>query len=677
MDMDLQVFSRETTFKTLLSLVPAVYLQDFEALETSGSLQLDARIQGLMKDSILPDAKVNLQVKDGYFAYPDLPKDVSDVQISLNVDYRGTDMDASVVNLDRFHLLLGGNPFDLRMQLDHPISDMHVAGSAEGIIDFATLKDVVPMEDVQLEGRLETRLSWDALMSHIEQEEFDQVSLDGLLLVENMYLEAPDIPVPVILEKVQMLFNPRLVELSDFDLKLGSSDLHMTGELENFIPYVFDNQTVSGRLSLTSNLLNTNELMPADEAAAVAEPSDTIVPVAPDSLAQPMDIRIPENIDFAMTVDLKRIEYKELVIENTRGSMQVVGGVAGIEQLIMDIVDGQVNSRGYIDTRGEFAEVDFELEMTGIDISSAYESVVSVEKLVPMAKYCRGRANVEMKLHTLLDNTLTPLYESIDAKGDAYTKGLQFYKLDEFVPLSRLLNNPKFTEMAPDEVDVGFTVRDGRIIFNPFDWTIDNSKFEISGSHGIDLSMDYTVDMHIAKSDLGAGANELMLGVTALAAGAGITIPQSDYIKVIGNLGGTFNNPKFTTDLSKNLISSGEQVQAAVEERISEEVEKVEEQVREEASAQAEKIIADAEAEAAHLVEEARKAGEALVKEAEAQGEKLMDEAGSNPLKQVAARTAANELKRQAETQSANLVNEAEKRGEELIQKAREEAGKL
>jgi hypothetical protein len=378
-----------------------------------------------------------------------------------------------------------------------------------------------------------------------------------------------------------------------------------------------------------------------------------------------------------MTVDLKRIEYKELVIENTRGSMQVIGGVAGIEQLLMDIVDGQVNSRGYIDTRGEFAEVDFTLEMIGIDISAAYESVISVEKLVPMAKYCRGRANVDMELHTLLDNTLTPLYESIDAKGDAYTKGLQFYKLDEFVPLSRLLNNPKFTEMAPDEVDVGFTVREGRIIFNPFDWTIDNSKFVVSGSHGIDLSMDYTVDMHIAKSDLGAGANELMLGVTALAAGAGISIPQSDYIEVTGNLGGTFNRPKFTTDLSKNLISTSEQVQAAVEERITEEVEKVEEQVREEASAQAEKIISDAEAEAARLVEEARKAGEALVNEAETQGEKLMDDAGSNPLKQVAARTAANELKRQAELQSENLINEAELRGEELIQKAREEAAKL
>jgi vacuolar-type H+-ATPase subunit H len=680
MDLDLRFFSRETSFKTLLSLVPAVYLQDFESLETSGSLQLDGTVSGIMKDTILPDLTLSLQVKDGYFSYPDLPRDVSDVQIALNLDYKGADMDASRVDLVQLHLLLGGNPFDMVMQVDHPISDMHVAGRVEGIIDFATLKDVVPLEDVDLRGRLETKLRWDALMSNIEKEQYDQVDLDGSLLIEGVLVESPDIPVPVILEEVNMAFNPSIVELNTFDLMLGSSDLHMNGELENFIPYVFDGQTVSGHLNLSSTLLNANELLPEEEAGSMEDgvvASDSIVPVSPDSLAQPLGIKIPENIDFAMAVDMQRVEFNDLVIENMKGAMQVVGGVAGMEHLQMDMAEGHIVSTGWVDTRGEYAEVDFDLNMHGVDIPTAYKSIISVEKMMPMAKYCKGKANIEMKFHSLMDNTLKPLYESIDAKGDAHTKGLQFFKLDEFVPISDLLKNKKFTEMAPDEVDVGFTVREGRIIFNPFDWEIDESTFVVSGSHGIDLSMDYNMDMNIAKSDLGADVNEMMQGITALAAVAGITMPQSDYIKVKANIGGNFNHPKFTTDFSENLLSSGEQVQAIVEERITEEVEKVETQVREGASEQSEKIIAEAETEAERLVEEARKAGEALVKEAEAQGEKLMEEAGSNPLKQVAARTAANELKRQAETQSVNLVNEAEEQGEALIQKAREEADKI
>ncbi len=164
--LDLRFFTRETSFQTLLSLVPAIYLQDFESLETRGNLALEGTMKGIMKDSLLPDATLKLAVADGYFAYPDLPKDVSDVQISLLVNYDGKEMDRTTVDLERFHLLLGGNPFDMKLHVDHPVSDMHVSGAVNGIIDFTTLRDVVPMEDLDLEGRLTADLALDTRMSY-------------------------------------------------------------------------------------------------------------------------------------------------------------------------------------------------------------------------------------------------------------------------------------------------------------------------------------------------------------------------------------------------------------------------------------------------------------------------------------------------------------------------------
>ena len=677
LELDLKYFSRETTFKTLLSMVPAVYLQDFNALKTGGTMQLSGTISGIMQDSIMPDATMNLQVKDGYFSYPDLPKDVSDVQILVNVDYRGADMDASRIDVERFHMLLGGNPFELSLKVDHPVSDMHVSGSAEGVIDFASIKDIVPMEDVSLDGRLETDLEWDTKMSYIEQEQYELVNMKGSVQVEGMSFEAPDIPVPVIIEEMNMLFSPRIVELTTLDAMMGSSDLHMDGQLEHFIPYVFKGETMSGRLNVSSNLLDANELLPAEDASETEAVSDTLVPVPPDSLAKPFNIKIPENIDFTTSLDMQRVEYEHVILENIKGNIRIIEGVAGLDQLHMDMIKGSMTTSGWVDTRGRFAEVDVSVDMKNVDIPSATESFVSLGRLAPMAGYCRGSANVEMQYHSFIDQTLTPLFESIDASGHVFTRGLQFYNLDKFISFSELLKNEKFNEMAPDEVNLRFTVLDGRVNFPPFQMDFEHSRMNVSGSHGIDLTMDYSMDMQIAKADLGAGANEMMQGISLLAAGAGLNIPQSDYIKVKVNIAGTFNHPKVTTDLSENLRSAGETIQSAVEEKITGEVEKVEEQVRDEAGERAEQIIADAEAEAARLMDEAEKAGEALVKEAELQGNRLMEEAGNNPVKQVAARTAAGELKRQAEKQSETLVNEAKVKAGGIIQKARDEAEKL
>ncbi|MCK4989206.1 MAG: hypothetical protein KAS29_01925, partial [Bacteroidales bacterium] len=325
-----------------------------------------------MVDSLLPDAALVLQVTDGYFAYPDLPKDVSDVQIELKVDYRGTDMDATTVVLERFHLLLGGNPFDLTLQVDHPISDMHVAGEAMGMIDFASLQDVVPLEDVTLGGRLEADLRWDTRMSYIEQEKFEQVDLAGTLMIEEVKVEAPDIPVPVELQKLEMVFNPRIVKLVTMDLKLGSSDLHLDGELSNFIPYVFNDQTVSGTLNVKSRLLDANELMPADTEDSVPEesevqPEEEINVAPPDSLAEPGQTKIPENINFNLALDMERVIYDQIELDNITGVLKVSEGVAYMEELSLNVIEGSVTASGVVDTRGEFTEVDVLLDLNEVD----------------------------------------------------------------------------------------------------------------------------------------------------------------------------------------------------------------------------------------------------------------------------------------------------------------------
>jgi len=683
---DLRFFTKETTFRTLLSMVPAVYLSDFESLETSGSMALEGTVKGVMKDTLLPDVVLQLAVKDGFFSYPEVPKDVSDVQIDLAVDYRGSDMDATTVQLERFHLLLGDNPFDINLQVANPFSDMQVSGLVKGMIDFATLKDVVPMEDLDLTGRLETDLTWDTRLSYIENEDFENVNLNGKVVIEGVYVEAPDIPVPVELTNLAMFFTPRYVNLETVDLLLGSSDLHLDGRLTNFIPYVFEGQTIAGELNVSSKLLNVDELMPPSEDSKEAEgdpveenPSETTA--GTDSAASPSPVKIPENIDFAMVLSLDKIMYDRIVIENMTGDLGVREGVAQLEGLDLDILKGSVSVKGTVDTRADYAKADVAMNMLGIDIPAAYNTFVAIEKLAPVAKYCEGAANVEMDLFTMLDGDFNPLYESIQADGHLYARDLKVEQPPALEKVSTVIKNEKLRNLELEKADIKFAVRDGRVIVEPFDMNFGDSKIVASGSHGIDQTMDYIMDMTIAKSDLGGAANQLMASVSALASGAGLAIPQSDYIKVRANITGTFNDPEVATDLSGNLGNEGKTVKEVarekVEEKVGEKVEEVKEEVKEEASEKAAELIRTAEEEKEKLMAEAEKQGDRLVDEAEKKGDQLIEDAGRNPIKKLAAEKAAEELVKQAEKKRSALIEEAEEMGDALIDKAKAEAERL
>ena len=74
------------------------YTGSAEALEAKGSLVREGERKGVRRDSLMPDALLRLELSDGYFSYPDLPKDVSDVQIGLVVNYNGTDADLTTID---------------------------------------------------------------------------------------------------------------------------------------------------------------------------------------------------------------------------------------------------------------------------------------------------------------------------------------------------------------------------------------------------------------------------------------------------------------------------------------------------------------------------------------------------------------------------------------------------
>ena len=93
-----------------------------------------------------------------------------------------------------------------------------------------------------------------------------------------------------------MNFSPKYV-LASFDARMGASDIQLDGRLENFIPYVFNDQTIKGTLNLRSTLIDLNEFMEG-ETEETEEVQDTI----------PMSvIEVPKNIDFVLSSNIRKV----------------------------------------------------------------------------------------------------------------------------------------------------------------------------------------------------------------------------------------------------------------------------------------------------------------------------------------------------------------------------------
>ncbi len=139
--MNLTFKTDQTSFKSLLSLIPAVYSKDFKDLQASGEFTLNGSAKGVYSDvdSTLPDISLNLKVANGLIKYSSLPEQIKNISLKSVVFVDGKDMDKTTVKVDGFHMEVSGNPFDMSFSLKTPMSDPDFNGSMVGRIDLTSL----------------------------------------------------------------------------------------------------------------------------------------------------------------------------------------------------------------------------------------------------------------------------------------------------------------------------------------------------------------------------------------------------------------------------------------------------------------------------------------------------------------------------------------------------------
>ena len=81
--LDLAFNTPRTDFRHILSLVPAIYMRDFQKLKTAGVLTLSGQVKGDYGQKAFPSFAVNANVANGAFQYPDLPLPARDIALDL------------------------------------------------------------------------------------------------------------------------------------------------------------------------------------------------------------------------------------------------------------------------------------------------------------------------------------------------------------------------------------------------------------------------------------------------------------------------------------------------------------------------------------------------------------------------------------------------------------------
>lgn len=626
--MDLKAGTSTVQFKDVLSLIPAFYMRDFRSLTAGGELALSLWAKGEMRGEQLPQFELKTEVKDGRFQYASLPKAVTGIQLAARVANQGGNIDKTVVEVSKLAMNLADNALSASFYGTNLMSDPQLKATLHGDLNLADIGQVYPLEEIQLKGQITADLKAAGRLSDLEKQRYERFSAAGTFVVGGMELEMPSLPT-VNLKRAAASITPAAMTLGELNMTVGQSDVVANGQLSNYLGYLMQGTTLSGRLYMKSNLLELNELMTAmasDEPAEESKSEKQSAPAGDGAMA----VEVPENLSLSLSTDLRKILFQKMTIENVKGEVRVADGAVRLNNLGMKLFEGTATASGSYSAKADPKRpvVAMQFNFEDASFQQTFGQLEMVQQLAPIFEKTGGRYAMKLDMNATLDEQLSPDLQRLTASGQLKTADIKIQNIELFGKLADLLKNDRLRNIEAEDVTIDFTVKDGRITTQPFDLKVGTTVMTFVGSTGLDQTIDYEATIALPEGTAG--------GVLS---------------KMKADIGGTFTKP--TIELGMREVVK-ESVTNVVMDQVSKYTESktVDEEINKQVDA---------------LRQEAREAGDQLVKEAEQQSQKLIKEAAKKgKLAEIAAQATGNALIKEARKQADKLVAAAEEKIEKL-----------
>lgn len=604
-DMDIKFSGQEISLTSILSLIPGVYQEYTTGLKASGNVAFDGSVAGTYNAESMPVVKTSLSVSDGSIEYTDVPFPLEAVNMDAVFEYPSADLRETSFVVNNFSMLLDGEKTTASL-IFRDLEDYYWKLNAETHLDLGKLTKVVPLEEgMTLEGKINGTLITEGRMSAVDAEEYDKLPTSGSLAINDFKFVSPDLPQGFSISESSMTFDPKALKLASFNADIGGSDMSANGMITNYLGYALQpDEVLVGTLDFSSKKMDLNQFMVESDEEVVVDSATMAADTVPMAI-----VVIPKNIDFTLNSSLDEIIYDNLTLTNAKGALLVKNGEVIMDGLNFNMLDGTFTMDGaYSTVDPEVPTFDFKLGIKELSIAQAYKAFSTVQVLAPVAEKMTGKFSTDFSIGGVLGEDMMPLYDQLTGDGLLNIASAAVADMKLLSAVSSVSNlSQKDGQLQLNDVLMFAEIKDGRVHLKPFDVSLGGYKTNISGSNGIDGSLNYDLKMDVPNGAVGQAVTN------AISSFAGKTFAANNSDLVMRfNVGGVYDDPKVRLAgiETKEGTSIGSSVKAEVTEVIDEKKAEIAEEVnatKDSLVNQGKEIVSDAKDEVKDEIKDATK----------------------------------------------------------------------
>ncbi len=551
---NLKDYRMDGNLKAKLNLAELNKMFPMEGLEMKGTYSVDASAKGVYDSikKVIPTINATMSLTDGYVKSAEFPLPLQDLKFQSTIKNSSGKMAETVIAINDFSMLMDGEKFTANLTLEN-LDDYTWDIKANGGVDIEKMTKIFPLEGMTLAGKVKGDFQTKGKMSDVTAERYDRLPTSGSVSLKDFNFSMKDMP-DVTVSNSDAVFDPKKIELKNTNGTIGKSDFDVSGAVSNYIGYVFGkNEIIKGNVVFNSTLLDLNEFMTETEA-----PTTTT-----DSASYGV-IPIPDNIDFILHSSIKTVKMMDYTMTDLNGDIIAKDGIANMSNVKFNMLGGAFGVNGSYNAKDlQHPKYDLALKIDGLSIQQAATSFSIVKTYVPIAGLVTGNFSTDFKVNGELGQDLMPKMTTVNGGGlvKIAQAALTQSKLVSGVTSLTQLNDTD--QVSLKDVLMSASISDGRLSVKPFDVKFGSYVTTVSGSTGVDGTIDYSLKMMVPAGQLGSQFNSLVNQYTG-------TNNSTTEIPLTIGVGGTYNNPKTTLMAQEQKQQAKEAVKEAVTQKAEE-----------------------------------------------------------------------------------------------------------
>lgn len=487
--LDLAIEGKKMKLKSFINELPQQYKTYFSDYSFKGDFNFNAIIKGIISENVNPLFTASFSLKNG-----DIIRNNTNIALS-GVSFTATytngtkhTSESSVLDIPSFASSLNDGSISGRIKIinfSRPEIDLRLSADLN-------LKDVflfVKTDTIEsASGRLKLNTEIKGVfenMSNFTAKDFISSTATG-----NLDLLNAEIIFKGSKEKLSNLngtfvFNNNDIESKSFSGNYMSSDFVLKGSFRNILPYLFlENQNLLIDANIESNNIDIGELLETSSGK-----TDTVY-----------QIKFPDNIQFHLAIKVYKASFNRFTATNITGAVALRNKQLIAKDVSLNAMNGRIGFTGLIDgSQAGKLLISCDASVNKVNIQRLFYEMENFGQNSIEDKNLKGVLTAKVQFASIWSTNLKVEMPTIFAKANIKIENGELNNYEPLNGLSKYLKNRDLSHVSFETLTNTIEIKDQLITIPQMEINSSAIRFNMSGTHGFDQTIDYQLGVEISQ----------------------------------------------------------------------------------------------------------------------------------------------------------------------------------